>query len=81
MFVIFLIGHSDDNDRPRSVPFPEFDPLSVVCSTRYDSESSASWLSLLSCRRFRDDLRHVGMRRITSGKPPVGRNCMVQLQP
>ena len=45
--------------------FPNLILLSVACSTRHDSESPAPPLSR---KRFRDDLRRVGTKGITSGK-------------
>ena len=45
--------------------FPNLISLSVACSTRHASESP---VSPLYRRRFRDDLRHVGTKGITSGK-------------
>ena len=44
---------------------PNLISLSVACSTRHNNESP---VSPLSRKRFRDDLRHVGTKGITSGK-------------
>jgi len=51
--------------------------LSVACSTRYGTYGSGHPhrdCRLCLAEGFRDELRHVGMKGITSGKtPPVGR--------
>jgi hypothetical protein len=41
VFVIFLIGHLDDNDRPRAAPFSGFD-LALAIGGGFDSVMAAS---------------------------------------
>ena len=66
MFVILSIGDSDDNDRPRAVPFSEFDlAIGGVLDSTWQRVTRAASVSQKVQRRS-----STCGKEITSGKAP-----------